>query len=43
MGHKQGIGKYKWADGNVYEGEWSENQINGFGTYVWEDGRKYFG
>ena len=43
MGKKEGFGKYTWADGSVYEGEWLDNRINGSGVYIWKDGRKYYG
>jgi len=26
---KHGKGKYYWPDGSCYNGEWSENKING--------------
>ena len=26
---KDGHGKYIWPDGSCYEGEWTENRING--------------
>ena len=40
---KEGRGKYTWADGSKYEGEWLDNKINGYGIYIWTDGRKYYG
>lgn len=43
MGKKEGQGKYIWADGSIYEGEWLDNRINGSGIYIWKDGRKYYG
>ena len=43
MGKKEGQGKYTWADGSIYEGEWLDNRINGSGIYIWKDGRKYYG
>ena len=43
MGRKQGYGRYKWADGSIYEGDWFDNRISGQGVYVWKDGRKFFG
>lgn len=38
-----GKGKYIWADGNIYEGEWKENKIDGFGKYIWFYGIIYEG
>ena len=43
MSRKEGLGRYTWADGSTYEGQWVDNKINGFGTYLWRDGRKYYG
>lgn len=43
MGRKEGHGKYLWADGSVYEGEWIDNRISGNGIYLWKDGRRYYG
>ena len=43
MGKKEGPGKYTWADGSTYDGEWLDNRINGKGVYLWKDGRKYYG
>ena len=40
---KHGLGKYEWANGQTYEGEWYENKIHGFGVYKWPDGRSYRG
>lgn len=42
-GRKNGVGKYLWADGACYEGEWADNEIAGYGHYEWSDGRKYLG
>ena len=43
LGKKEGSGKYTWADGTTYDGEWNDNKINGHGIYLWADGRKYYG
>ena len=40
---KTGYGTYKWADGSIYVGDWSENLIEGQGEYKWPDGRVYKG
>lgn len=29
-GKKQGKGKYNWADGSYYDGDWLDNRINGY-------------
>jgi hypothetical protein len=43
MSKKHGKGKYTWADGSIYSGQWVENKINGVGVYLWKDGRRYYG
>lgn len=40
---KQGYGKFTWGDGNSYEGDFVNNNIEGKGTYKWKDGRRYTG
>lgn len=37
------MGIYKWQDGRMYHGEYSQDKKNGFGVYVWVDGRAYLG
>ena len=32
-----------YADGGVYDGMWSTNEMNGLGTYTWPDGKSYTG
>jgi hypothetical protein len=39
----EGQGKYEWADGRVYEGEWKMNKMNGKGEFLWPDRRRYVG
>jgi len=41
--NKEGKGKLFFADNSVYEGEFSDNEINGTGVYEWTDGKKYTG
>ncbi|KAJ3672951.1 hypothetical protein LUZ60_006325 [Juncus effusus] len=36
-------GKYIWADGAVYEGDWDQNKITGKGRVVWRSGASYEG
>ena len=38
-----GFGKYKYIDGNSYEGEWKDGKYDGQGTYTYPDGWKYVG
>jgi len=38
-----GRGKYAWADGRKYEGEYLNDKKHGFGVYTWPDGRMYQG
>lgn len=30
-------------DGKQYEGDWSDNKMNGNGIFIWPDGRSYKG
>ena len=36
-------GKYKLADGDVFEGEWLDDKANGYGVYVHQNGARYEG
>ena len=38
-----GKGTYKWQDGRMYHGQYSNDKKHGFGVYVWVDGRAYLG
>ena len=38
-----GCGKYVWADGKSYEGQYFDDKKHGFGIYSWPDGRVYKG
>ena len=43
-GKKHGFGKYTWANGDVYEGEWKDGtQGHGFGKYTLAHGDVYEG
>ena len=37
----QGI--YRWTDGSIYEGSWTDNVIDGPGCYLANDGRSFKG
>ena len=39
----EGIGKYSWSDGRIYEGTWKFNKMHGKGKFTWSDGRCYEG
>ena len=39
----EGLGKFTFSDGDTYEGEFKDWDMNGQGTYTWSDGRKYEG
>ena len=38
-----GKGKYSYADGNVYEGDWKDGKKHGKGKYSWASGDVYEG
>ena len=40
---KEGLGKYFWADGKKYFGQFSQDKKEGIGKYIWSDGRVYLG
>ena len=31
---KQGTGMMKWSNGEIYDGEWREDQMDGYGQYT---------
>ena len=35
---KDGKGKWKFDNGDTYDGEWKNYEIHGHGTYIWKDG-----
>jgi len=39
----EGLGKYKWSDGRIFEGEYKNDKKQGFGIYRWVDNREYQG
>ena len=38
-----GYGRLVHAEGDVYEGEWTEDKANGFGVYTHFNGSRYEG
>ena len=42
-GERHGRGKMTWADGDVYEGLWRNDERWGQGTFSWADGNVYDG
>ena len=34
MGVKEGFGKFTWSNGDVYEGNWKNNRLDGGGTFI---------
>ena len=39
----QGIGKYIYDNGCIYEGDWVNSKMEGSGVYTWPDNRSYKG
>ncbi len=42
-GEKHGFGIYRWIDGSVYEGEYSDDLRHGKGRFLWANGESYDG
>ena len=42
-GGKHGYGIFRWADGDVYFGEWKKNKREGHGYMRYVDGGEYCG
>ena len=42
-GQYHGRGVYRYADGNVYEGEWKDDKMHGRGVFRYADGDVYEG
>jgi len=40
---KNGYGEFRWSSGNVYKGNYKDDQRNGFGEMIWADGTRYIG
>ena len=40
---RHGVGKLILASGNVYEGQFIDDEMTGVGVYTWKDGSKYTG
>jgi len=41
-GAKEGEGKYRYADGKYYEGQWQDNKMEGRGEMHWDDQNEEF-
>lgn len=39
-GKASGPGRYKWKNGNEYDGEWQNGRMHGQGTLKWQSGTK---
>lgn len=37
------LGVCSWPNGNKYEGQWSQNMMNGYGVFTWPDNKRYEG
>lgn len=42
-GRRNGKGKYTWADGSYYDGDWVNNKKQGLGEYKFNDGSLFSG
>ena len=42
-GKPDGPGRYVWANGSEYNGEWKGGRMHGQGTFVWTSGQRYDG
>ena len=40
---REGVGIYYYKTGEVYAGQWTNNQLHGNGTYIFSNGEKYEG
>ena len=38
-----GTGKYVYADGSTYDGQWLDSKMHGKGVYMFANGNKYDG
>ena len=38
----EGIGKFRWADGRKYEGEYLDDKKHGNGIFEWPDGMNIY-
>lgn len=38
MGKKEGVGKYRFNDGRIYEGQWRDGKQDGKGKMIYPDG-----
>jgi hypothetical protein len=38
-----GKGIMRYANGDIYEGDWLDHELHGYGTFTFSDGRKYIG
>lgn len=41
-GLRDGFGKYQFADGGYYEGQWKQNKMHGYGTLFYGVGKKAY-
>ena len=37
------MGIKTWKNGSKYQGEWRDDEMNGFGTYTFKSGKNYTG
>ncbi len=40
---KNGLGTYKWSDGDTYKGEWKDGKFHGKGEYFYSNGSRFVG
>ena len=37
----EGYGEHYWIDGNIYKGDWLNNEMHGKGEFTWPDKSRF--